>query len=471
MNLIHLHYWDIFCLGIYFALLIFIGFRAFRKTDISSQTDFLLGNRALTLPAFVATLVTTWYGGILGIGEFTYRFGISTWVVMGLPYYLFAAVFAYLVAAKIRNAGQYTIADLFYKNYGKTVGLIGSLFLLFMTSPAPYVLMVALLLQVIFGWSFIVSLLVGITISTVYVFFGGFRSVVQTDKLQFVLIYSGFILILIFLFNEYGGPSFLFKTMPDLHLSWHGGNTFQYIIVWFFLASWTFIDPGFYQRCAAAKTTAVARKGILVSIGFWFIFDILTITTGLYAAVILNDINPVMAYPLLADKLLPPVIKGLFFTALLAVIMSTVDSFSLLSAITFGRDIAWRWMDSNTDRINRYTRWGLFLTAISSLILCYLFPSVIELWYVIGSLFIPPMFLPLLSIYFPKLKLPGRYILSVMLVSFTISLVSFLWGQVHQVNDLPVYIFQIQPFFPGFIVSILMFLGFFVQLRFMSNKK
>ena len=31
--------------------------------------DYLLAGRRLTLPAFVATLVTTWYGGILGVGE------------------------------------------------------------------------------------------------------------------------------------------------------------------------------------------------------------------------------------------------------------------------------------------------------------------------------------------------------------------------------------------------------------------
>lgn len=460
MNTLNLHNWDIVCLSAYLVMLVYIGYRAYRKTNISDQSDFLLGNRSLSLPAFVATLVTTWYGGILGIGEFTYLYGISTWVIMGIPYYIFAAAFALLIAGKIRQTGQYTIADLFYKHYGKPAGMLGSIFLLFMTTPAPYVLMIALLLQIIFGWSFILSLIVGISASTLYVFFGGFRSVVQTDKFQFFLIYAGFIIFLFFLLNQYGGPSFLIKELPDLHLTWHGGNTYQYMIVWFFLASWTFIDPGFFQRCAAAKTTTVAKKGILISIGFWFVFDILTLTTGLYAAAVLEDINPVMAYPLLADKILPPFIKGLFFTGLLAVIMSTIDSFTLLSAITFGRDIVWRIKGSNSNHIGMYTRVGLVLTALSALILCYLFPSVIELWYVIGSLFIPPMLLPLISVYFPKMRLPGRQILTIMIVSFIISLFSFLWGQWASIEGAPAYLFQIEPFFSGFIISILLYLGF-----------
>ena len=65
--------------------------------------DYLLAGRRLTLPAFVATLVTTWYGGILGIGEYAWRFGISTWLVFGIPYYLAATVFALWLAPRLRR--------------------------------------------------------------------------------------------------------------------------------------------------------------------------------------------------------------------------------------------------------------------------------------------------------------------------------------------------------------------------------
>ena len=60
----------------------------------TSPAQFLLAGRKLSLPALVLTLVTTWYGGILGIGEYTWRHGISTWLVFGVPYYLAAILFA-----------------------------------------------------------------------------------------------------------------------------------------------------------------------------------------------------------------------------------------------------------------------------------------------------------------------------------------------------------------------------------------
>jgi SSS family solute:Na+ symporter len=257
-----------------------------------------------------------------------------------------------------------------------------------------------------------------------------------------------------------GGFSFLKQKLDPIHLSWIGENSIQYIIVWFFLASWTFIDPGFHQRCSAAKTLQTARKGILISILFWFIFDFLTITTGLYAAASLTGINPLLSYPLLADKFLPPFLKGLFLTGLLAVIMSSIDSFTLLSAITFGRDLVWRITKNNSRTISDLTRIGLILTAIISIGLCVLFPSVIKLWYVIGSLFIPPMLMPLLTAYFPKYKLPTRSTFVIMIASFSVSFFSFLWGQIYQIGNAPSYPFNLEPFFPGFFLSIVLYLIF-----------
>ena len=87
--------------------------------------DYLLAGRRMTLPAFVATLVTTWYGGILGIGEYAWRFGISTWVVFGIPYYFAAIVFALWLAPRLRRSGAITIPDLLVNAYGRTASTVG----------------------------------------------------------------------------------------------------------------------------------------------------------------------------------------------------------------------------------------------------------------------------------------------------------------------------------------------------------
>ncbi|MDZ7821516.1 MAG: hypothetical protein U5N26_06730 [Candidatus Marinimicrobia bacterium] len=84
MMRISLTSFDIVIISLYFFMLILIGFIR-RKKDGKAE-DFLLSGRRLTLPLFVMTLVSTWYGGILGIGEFTYLHGLSNWFVMGFPH-------------------------------------------------------------------------------------------------------------------------------------------------------------------------------------------------------------------------------------------------------------------------------------------------------------------------------------------------------------------------------------------------
>ena len=290
--------------ALYLALLLYLGWKARRKN--AGQEEYLLSGRSLSIPAFTATLVTTWYGGILGIGEFVYNSGVSVWIVFGLPYYIFALLFAIFWAPKIRKANTFSIPDMLYQSYNKKTGFLGSFFLLFMTSPAPYILMLAVLLQQIFDLSFWLSVLLGTFFSAIYVFWGGFRSVVQTDKLQFLLMFGGFIILFAFLLQSPLSLSQLPDQLDSAHKSLSGNLPWQQIVVWFLIASWTFIDPGFHQRCAAAKTPQIARRGIFISIGFWFIFDMLTMVTGLYAFVLFPQIDPLTIYPKLARHFYRP---------------------------------------------------------------------------------------------------------------------------------------------------------------------
>ena len=171
----------------------------------SSGLEYLLAGRSLTLPAFVATLVTTWYGGILGIGEYTWRYGISTWFVFGLPYYAAALLFALLLARRLRDTGSISIPGLLEVAYGPETARAGAVAVLFQTVPAAYLLMLGTLLARTFGWSLPLSVLAGAAFSVLYVGLSGFRSVVRTDALQMLLMYGGFALIVPIALARAGG--------------------------------------------------------------------------------------------------------------------------------------------------------------------------------------------------------------------------------------------------------------------------
>jgi len=421
---------DIIIILLFFTSILFIGFYTGRKT-VSDASDYLLSGRKLSLFLFVAVNVSTWYGGILGVGEFTYRYGLVSWFTQGFPYYIFAFLFALFFAKKIRAASLFTIPDKLTEIYGKNVGLASAVIVFVLVSPAPYLLMSANLISLLFGINIIPALLISLLLSIAYLIRGGFRSNVYVDVFQFFVMFAGFILILIFSGIEFGTVDFISSTVPENHLKVTGGMSPTFIIIWFLIALWTFADPGFHQRCYAAKTGNVAKWGILVSIIFWALFDFLTTSTGLFAKAVIPELgNPVLAFPLFAEEVLPAGIKGIFYAALFATILSTQISFLFLSGTTIGRDFIYRGVvphgGTKTDfqtvmpesKLKNYTIFGLIISGILAALLAYLIPSVIEIWYTIGSLFIPGIILPVVSAYYTKLKVSSKIILIEMTTAF-----------------------------------------------------
>ena len=547
---------------LYVLVLIVLSLRArnsMRRMDVETEStsrqkeeNYLLSGRKLTLPAFVATLVSTWYGGILGVGEFSYLYGISQWVVMGLPYYLFAVLFAFFLAGKIRASKALSIPEAVYGVYGNKASKLSAGLIFLLVNPAPYILMVALIAQYVLGfegWYFpvIVALF-----SAFYVSWGGFGAVVRTDVFQAVLMYVGFGVLLYAAWSAFGSPIDVWNLLPDYHKDPTGGQEISYLLVWFFIALWTFVDPGFHQRAAAAKSGKTARNGILVSVGFWFIFDMATLITALYGVVMFTELpSAALIYPAMADHLLPFGLKGLFFLTLLATIMSTLDSFLFISGQTLGRDMisgthtiaesaprqpgsdsnpsehqafgrnshdlpyakrdshfesstfdtSDSWLNSEFSNSGSFkttnaentpdhlgsdsnphsfgensdlhlwgitispvqrTQIGILFSAFIGVVLVWLFPSVIDLWYVIGSVLIPGLLLPILGIYYPAFRVPVRVAPYLIGIPVLVSL-GWLMGGLYSDSGGYYTLWGIEPFYPGLTTSVVIFS--LVQLR------
>ncbi len=498
---IHFAAADYAVIALYFGAVLLVGFLTARKSG--GITEYLLAGRSLTTPVFVMTLVSTWYGGILGVGEFSYSYGISNWVIQGVPYYIFAFIFALVLARRIRATNFATIPDKLQDAYGRPTAVLGALLTFILMTPAPYILMIAVMLELVTGWSLLWCIVLGTLATTAYLYAGGFRSDVNTDILEFFLMFVGFAVILPFAWAKFGGWDYISTHVPPLHLTWNGGNPVQFVIVWFFIALWTLVDPSFHQRCYAAKTPEVARRGILISIFFWLLFDAMTATAGLYARAALPDLpQAVMAYPMLAEVTLPPAVKGLFYVGMLATIMSTLNTLAFVSATTLGRDIIWRLRVAGPGALvpdtaeggtpgsatagsgsparavdsalptglaegsplsrnalqetleRRWTQRGLFVAGGLSIVLAWFIPSVIKLWYAIGTVVIPGLLVPLVTSYFPRYTVAPRYAFLSMLLGWLTSLAWLLAGWSQQLSASASYPLGIEPMYPGLLVSL-----------------
>lgn len=446
----NLSFIDLFIIVLYIAVIIFVGFWAKQKEEYESKEDFILAGRKLTLPFFVASLVATWYGNILGIGEFVYRSGVVAWICFGVPYYISAILFARFFSERINSSKFSTIPEQISAKFGSTAGMFASFVVLIITLPAAYLLMMGVVFELLTGINLALSIVIVALFSSIFLFYGGFKSDIWVNSLQFVMMYFGFLILLIFSIIKFGSFSEMFLHLPEKHLTWNGDKSIQYVLAWFIISLQTFIDPSFHQRCAAARSNRTARYGIYISVLFWMIFDFLTLLTGLYARAYIEINDPLQAYPMLAQNVLPEIWLGFFFVGVLSVIMSTFDSYAFISAVTIGNDILGKSIKkSNTITL---TRLGLILSVSFSIILAIAIPSAIELIYKTSSVAIPGLLFPTIISYFDKWSIPKNKILFLITIP---SLISLLWIIIRYIWDIGSF-GEIEPMMLGITASIIL---------------
>lgn len=460
---------DFLVLAIYIIAILYIGFFVARKKETSitaSTEEFILAGRGITLPIFVGTLVATWYGNILGIGEFIYNDGIVAWVCFAFPYYIAAGFFAGFIAKKIRTSNVKTIPEQMLNKYGRNASIVASIIVLVITIPAAYILILGVLIQVFIGLELWLCIMIGTLLSMAFLFTGGFRADILTNSAQFILMYLGFGVLLYFTITYFGSPEEMLNELPERQLEITGGYGWQFVLVWFIISFQTFVDPSFHQRCAAAKSPEIAQKGIVISIICWMIFDFLTLSTGLYASAYINASNPMMSYPILADMVLPYFWKGLFLVTLLATVMSTLDSYAFISGVTIGNDILEpiksKFSLLKTLSSQSLSKIGLAITAIFGIFMAIAIPSAVQLIYKTSSIAVPGLLFPLLITYSDKYKINRNKIILLMLFS---SLTSAIWTLGNTLAYQRVFIFSdifisIEPMVPGIIISLILSMAF-----------
>ncbi|OUO57320.1 sodium:solute symporter family protein [Candidatus Avelusimicrobium gallicola] len=366
-----------------------------------SVLDYLLMGRQLTLPLFVATLVATWYGGIFGVNEITFNYGIYNFVTQGLFWYAAYLIFAFFIAEKVARYQSMTLPDLTGQMFGPKSAKVAALFTFFYITPVAYVLSLGMFLHMVFGIGILPGMALGTLFAGLYTAWGGFRSVVFSDLVQFFVMCSAVLLVVVFSVGTFGGLDFLKAHLPASHFTLTGGNSWLNTLIWGFIALSTLIDPSFYQRCFAAKNPSVVKKGVLISTFIWFCFDLCTTAGSLYARALLPQAQPGQAYFFYAIQLLPVGLRGFFVAGILSIILSTLNSFLFIASNTLSFDL----LRNRFKNVVLSNRIAIFAVGILAILMAHLFHgSFKEIWLVLGSYFSACLLVPILMGYLS----PGR---------------------------------------------------------------
>tara|TARA_B100002052_G_scaffold225918_1_gene208123 strand:- start:1734 stop:3062 length:1329 start_codon:yes stop_codon:yes gene_type:complete len=427
-----------YLLIIYFSIILFVGFKSKGYKD---RQDYLYAGRKLTAIPLLMTLVTTWYGAISGVGQEIAYNGVSAWLYLGLSYYVAAYIYSEFISHKIIDFNISSILIGILEHMGKKSAMIAAPIVLLYISPAPYLIMLGNIIDTMIFQSknFELSIIMGIIVSTIYCFKGGFKSIISTDRLQFHFMFSGFLLLSLYIVFIY---DFGFIKLNNIYLknpqlfSIPGQEGWGYIIAWGFLAMLTFIDPSFHQRTFAANNKEEIKKAIKLSILFWLAFDMMTLFCGLYA-INLSSNTP---YISLADLVFQnsPILYGIFVISILSVLMSTIDSFTFISAITIGKDMR---QIFNKDYKKIHINWGVFFSIAISVLIILLFDNsrILNIWLTFGAYMASGLLIPFICIInMRKIKKPTLFILAPILLTL-------IW------DYFPFY--DILPMYPGLLLS------------------
>lgn len=418
-----------------------------KKNNLSEKNsvlDLLLLGRQLTLPLFIANLVSTWYGGILGVTQISFESGIYNFLTQGVFWYITYIIFALFLVDKLRKYEAVTLPDLVGQMFGPRSEKVSAIFNFFNILPVSYALSVGLFLQILFGGDLWVMVLIGTMAVVLYMLSGGFRAVVYSDLVQFSVMCLSVVVVVVFCYADFGGLSFLKQQLPASHFDWFGGNSISTTFIWGLIALATLVDPSFYQRVFAANSTKTAKYGILISTLIWICFDLCTTAGGLYARALYPEADSGQAYLVLIMEVLPSGWRGFVLSGILATIISTLDSFIFIAGTTISFDL-----------LPKRLRWKVFPHHISvifsgliTVLLAVSFSGGIkDIWKTLGSYSAGCLLLPLMIGHFYKsFKISDNLFVTSSITS-AIVITYCKWGQ------LPVQLQDIDPLYVGLFTS------------------
>lgn len=440
-----MNYLDIAIIISFFTLTFLIGFTAKQKAN--TESDYFLGGRNLPWWALSISLVATETSTLtfLGIpalsyiGDYSFLslviglvIGRSISAIFIIPKFMngnYLSIYQW-VGIKFGNESQITLSGLF-----SVIRILSDGVRLYAAS-----IPLAYLLAIYFpnGYSFqtlsIISLVLLSIATILYSAYGGFRAVVWTDLLQFIVYLLGGILVLILLWQEFGSLLSLFNDHPNRLMVFHkqalsaDGNLDPYFYIFsipggILLALGSHgTDQMLVQRLLACKNLkesqlAMVGSGVIVFIQF-LIF--LMIGSYLYFALPnTNQPNRVFS-EFIVSKLSSP-LKGLILAGVFASSMSTLSS--TLNSLTLTTQVDMKLkFQSKYSPVWITILWGLALLT-SSLIPFFIDEktqaSIVELGLTFASYAFGPMVaLFFLEIFpFPTRKKFNRFFFPIILIA------------------------------------------------------
>ena len=323
---------------IYFALMIIVAWYFSRKQSLES---YFINKRKTSLWFMTFSTIATIVGATATISVVSevYNSGISYGLALMLAFTIGVIVLG-LVASRMKVIGDkysaYSIADIFYRRFdNKNKNLVGILQLFVLVGwIATNLAGLSAISSIVLGVNYSLAIGIAILITILYSAIGGLKLDIITDFIQFWIILIPFIIMAVIGYSEVGSISNLISRLPEGHLNPLAFGGIAWFLGTIILSGFVYLGTAYHwQRTLSAENEKTAKKSYFISVPILFVMGSIIVFFGLLASVLLKGIPQDFAIFSLMSHLLPESLAGIGFAAILAAIMSSVDS-SLVAGST-----------------------------------------------------------------------------------------------------------------------------------------
>ncbi len=399
-------------------VLLLLGISVYKSRTIKTDEDFMVAGRGVPVYMLIATLVCTWIGSgsLFGTAGLTFRTGVSElWFSFGA---WVGILVVYFIAARVRRIAKYTLTDLLEKRYSQLAKVLGTITIII-------AYMVIAGYQFKGGGRFIAILSdgsvtpeTGMIVAAVLIIgftvLAGMVSIVSIDVFNGSIMLLAMVLTLPFAISGHGGVDAVIATIQQTeptHLSAMGGHDFIWVVG---IALPTFLllmsESSMYQKFSSADNAQNAKRAVL---GMFFgvvIVETLMMLIALVGFAIYADdprffmadgsVNRAMAEEIILRigfEQLPVVIGSLLLAAGAAIVISTGNTFLMVTSTNVTRDIlqAFFYKNATSTQVVWLQRSCIVVIGILAYLMMSQFETILEMalisYTMIGASLAPPL--------------------------------------------------------------------------------
>jgi len=280
-------------------------------------------------------------GSVFGTAEKVFTDGICyLFILLGYP---ISKIFIakYICPRLFEFKDMISMGEIMGSFYGKSGQIITGIAGIFLSLGfiSAQISAIGYLFYFLIGIPHFYGIIIGTFILIIYSSYGGIKSIIRTNSVQFIILSVGFLLIsytalknieAIREYSPHAVSKFSKITSPNLSVLKE--------ISLFLVFCLPFVGPAFVQRMLMTKDVSQAKKAVYITGGLETIFYCIFASLGLFAFILKPTLDPNLIIPFIIDYQ-PIFIKGICVAGMFAVVMSSADAEMNVSSISLVHDV------------------------------------------------------------------------------------------------------------------------------------